>query len=58
METMPGALNLLLLRGPEVNVGRFPASQLLADEGERQKITWSQVSTVGGMGKDLDVLPP
>ena len=55
---MPGALNLLLLRGPEVNVGRFPPSQLLADEGERQKITWSQVSTVGGMGKDLDVLPP
>ena len=49
---MHGALNLLLLQGPEENVGKFPPGQLSFDEGEQPQVTWSQVTTVGGHGSE------
>ena len=55
METTHGTLNLLPLRGSEVNAEKFPPSQLYFGEGEQPRVTWSQVGTVGEMGQNLDV---
>ena len=52
---MHGALNLLLLRGLEVNAGTFPPSQLFFDE-EQPKVTCSRVRTVWRMGQNPDVV--
>ena len=52
MEAIHGALNLLLLRGPEMNARKIPLSQLFFDEEnelqEGTKVTWSQIGTVEG----------
>ena len=42
IETVHGALDLLLLLAPEVNTGKFPLGQLFFDEGEQPNVVWSR----------------
>ena len=58
METMHGALNLLLLQGPEMDVGKFPLSQLFFDGGDQPNITCSQVGNCWGDGPEPGCFAP